>query len=354
MQYQLLGVSSGFSAHMLSTLLVSWRRMLRAAAIAGALGVAAVEAFAVATSHQFPPTLPTNAVAVALGIAVAYSAAASIFARELLRGALRALTLLQDGAGALMGATAVAARPAEPRTASATPLPLRTSQTAMTGNGVARTLEDDPLRSRFQPHAALPSVEHAQVMRDQAAELRRSVSQPAPSEFPAGPRWAPRMTPAGAISQPYRFIEDEPTRPVTIGEEDGATVMVLPALPEAHVFSPQAGPASRVAPFAPPESQIEAARPLPAGVSVPLPPLAQASPPPDLYAPWSEVTPIADPSARTELGTIAAQDSALNARGVQAAIARGRWPRRVLRPFGSGHRHGWGSPRRGRTAGTAR
>ncbi len=160
MQYQLLGVNSGFAAHTLSTLLVSWRRMLRGAAYLGVGAFVATEVVAFTLLHQFPPSLPTNVVALALGVAMAYSAAATIFIQELFRGAIRALDMLEGKAAEALGIAAVTAFPANAQPEAATPLPLRSSR-PVSGLGVAASaarVQSEPL---YVPDYQLPREEAA-------------------------------------------------------------------------------------------------------------------------------------------------------------------------------------------------
>jgi hypothetical protein len=330
--------------------------------------------------HQFLPSLPTDVVALALGVAMAYSAAATIFIQELFRGAIRALDMLEGKAAEALGITAVTAFPATAQPEAATPLPLRSSQ-PMSGVAVApgsARVHSVPLH---EPGYQLPHEEVA--LAPQAASLQTAGPTSTPSmvpmpSIPSMPSVPPKAStpsipailavqaalglPAGAgvcaggaghdvyarfDHEAYldrrRPIEEEPTRPVRFGPDDGATVMVLP---ENSMYVPRLAPQPRHAltPWAPHAvraAEHEPLHPLPHLAPNParqfmsqppmtatprrLAPLAEASPSPALYAPWAVVPPIADPTAKTELSTMVAREVAL---AFQPVRRPNWWPRR--------------------------
>jgi hypothetical protein len=81
--------------HVVGVLLLAWRRVLRAFAIAGLGGVVLGEVAGVLLTHHFPPFLLTHVAAVALGAAMGYGAALTVFVDELLKGALDAVKIVE-------------------------------------------------------------------------------------------------------------------------------------------------------------------------------------------------------------------------------------------------------------------
>jgi hypothetical protein len=299
-QYQLLGVGSGFFAHILATLLVCWRRTLRTGMAVGGLAALAVELVGFELTHQFPPSVATHALAAALALALAYGAGATVFASELLRGALRALSLMQGEAIARTEAARLTAqaRSGGVRKGLVTPLPLLSERALRPG------VAGSP-RRRLAPSAL--QVQTSLPLSDAHHRVR------APAEAPQV--FVPMFVPGGAVSgmsESSHSFENDPTQPITVCEEDSATVMLLPEnslyVPRFLPKSPSAAPAPA---FRPPQSSwpsrpAQSGRMGRMGRMGALPPLAEAgsgaapiaapwasaSPPPDLYAPWSAVPPL--------------------------------------------------------------
>lgn len=349
-QYQLLGLGSGFFAHMLATLMVCWRHMLRAAAAVAVVTALAVEALGMAVSHQFPPHLTTNLLAAALALGLGYGVGATIFASELVRGALRALATLQTQAG-LQDAGRGEERdlamglPAAPSGGSAS-LPILPLALPAYASSVARprAVASDPVPARDPAPVPLQSAPYAQIAPQVATSLPVSewssqriavpleplsgpvynaapVVEPAPAVAPAySPlRSGPAIGPA--VGEPFRAVAQDAANPTGDYEEDGPTVMLLP---ENSLYVPQFAARRPLVPAAaaPGASVVDLPKgfggPLERGAAQPpsslvgalpgaLPPLASAapvSPPPDLYAPWSAVPPLdpaVSPTGRTEL-----------------------------------------------------
>lgn len=86
--------------HAVGVLLLAWRRVLRALAIAGVGGVVLGEMAGVFLTRHFPPYLLTHVAAVALGAAMGYGAALTVFVDELLKGALDAVKIVEGEAAA--------------------------------------------------------------------------------------------------------------------------------------------------------------------------------------------------------------------------------------------------------------
>jgi hypothetical protein len=72
--------------HAVGVLLLSWLRALRAGCIAGLVGVLVVELAAVVMTQRFPPDGNAQLVAVVLAFALAFGAAATVIADEILEG----------------------------------------------------------------------------------------------------------------------------------------------------------------------------------------------------------------------------------------------------------------------------
>jgi hypothetical protein len=288
-QYQLLGLGSGFFAHILATLLACWRRMLRAGGLAGLAVALIVEGSGFALTHQFPPSLITNVLAAALAAGVAYGVGATIFAGDLVRGALRALALLQGEAGARSEAARLGAqsRPSGASTSQVTPLPLmpampRPAQRAASARAIVPDFALSPVAP--QVRTSLP-VSAAHVP-----------GSPSVLDAPNRPGANIGRGDGGGSFRSVESIENAPTQPVTICEEDSATVMLLPDnslyvpkfIPRpAIIGGTQAGldgMAGMMGQALPPDRGGRA------GTLPPLGRLAPVSPPPDLYAPWLAVS----------------------------------------------------------------
>jgi F0F1-type ATP synthase assembly protein I len=95
---------SGILHHVASVLLLCWRRVLRVSAIAGGIGVLLVEIVAIVATHRVPDGAAQLA-ALVLGAALAYAAAITVIAEEVLVG-------LVDVARLLLGEGEVGARAA--------------------------------------------------------------------------------------------------------------------------------------------------------------------------------------------------------------------------------------------------
>ncbi|HEX9414957.1 MAG TPA: hypothetical protein VF916_15745 [Ktedonobacterales bacterium] len=80
--------------HAIGVLLLCWRRAVRAGAIAGVVGAAAVEIGAVLSTHRFPPDGVAQLVAVTLGAALAFGVAVTVITDELVIGIIDAIRLL--------------------------------------------------------------------------------------------------------------------------------------------------------------------------------------------------------------------------------------------------------------------
>jgi len=274
----------------------------------GALTAMAVEGIGFALTHQFPPSVATHALAAALAVALAYGVGATVFAGELLRGALRSLALLQGEAVARAEAACLTARLQSDRARKGlvTPLPLLSERAVRRGAAGSPRRMLAPSAPQVQTSLPLSDVHHH--VRSPAGALANPVSNPAraPQVF------VPMFVPGGAVGglgESFRSFENDPTQPITVCEEDSATVMLLP---ENSLYVPRFVPKSPSAAHAPvfgpsrtsPPAQASRMGALPplAGVgSVAAPfaaPLASASPSPELYAPWSAVPPLepAEPS----------------------------------------------------------
>lgn len=130
MLYSIVGFKSGFLAHVLATFVTCWRRALRVAGIALLLAVGVCEVGSVYITRQFPPQSSVHFIALAFGVAVGYAAAMTIFAEEVVKGALRAVGILQRELAQAQGqpvATTVAGSLAD---SYPTPIPMRSPGTS--------------------------------------------------------------------------------------------------------------------------------------------------------------------------------------------------------------------------------
>lgn len=89
-----------FLKHALGLLMLCWRRMLRASAIAALIGIIATEILACLATGQFPPPLLAQLVSAALALVLAYSAALTVLLYELFAGALDTIRMLMGDAEA--------------------------------------------------------------------------------------------------------------------------------------------------------------------------------------------------------------------------------------------------------------
>lgn len=96
-----------FLEQVTGTLVICWRRMLRAGAIAAVCGIVLTEIFASVSTRRVPPPAVAQLVALALAIGLAYSAAATVLAIEIFAAVLDTICYLEGDASA--GARAAAA-----------------------------------------------------------------------------------------------------------------------------------------------------------------------------------------------------------------------------------------------------
>lgn len=166
--------------HAVGVLLICWLRALRWGAIAGLCGIIGTELITVGLTHHFPPAGATHIVAIALGAALAFGAAATVIASELITGIVEAVRLLLGEAEAGARAAAVVAE-REVGEASAGLVRLV---------GLGRLLEKQPISAPTpQPVMAAPSPVAPRAPRvvDRSAPppTPRAVEQPAPTPPPA-------------------------------------------------------------------------------------------------------------------------------------------------------------------------
>jgi hypothetical protein len=356
-----MGLGSGFFAHVLATLMVCWRRMLRVGAAVALVTALAVELLGFTVSHQFPPSLATNLLAVALALALGYGVGATIFADEVVRGALRALTLLQTQAS---GQRLAMELPTEAAAALPTPLPAYWSRSTdpradssnpMVSSGASA---DRPAIRPVQQPSYVPIAPQVATSLPVSEWSRHFMPvaplDPLPAAPPAGlepapaAAYAPRLSdPLIAGREPFRAVEEDATKPATIYEEDGASVLLLPdnswyaprfaQQPQQRSSAPMpigAAPGAQSAAMRVQRGELWAAQSLYDGLPGALPPLAGAapvSPPPELYAPWSVVPPLdpaISPTGRTELDPQFAGRRASGAKPEpRGLLGRIFWPR---------------------------
>lgn len=98
---------SGILHHVVNVLLLCWRRVLRIGAIAGGVGILLVEITAAVLTHRFPDG-PAQVVALVFGAALAYAAAITVIADEVLVGMIDIVRLMRGEAeaGARVAASA--------------------------------------------------------------------------------------------------------------------------------------------------------------------------------------------------------------------------------------------------------
>jgi hypothetical protein len=260
-QYGLVGIGSGFFAHVLATIVVCWRRMLRAAAVAGILAALAAELAAFAFSHEFPPSAPANIVAAALGLALAYGVAGTVFIAELIQGALRTMHLL--GGAVAPQAEASPVVPASIPTSIPTSIPpmmpaALPAIAAIPGTSGVTPVPFAPVPfAPSQPRPVTPSAPRVSAVSPMAPTVASDpvtqtaafgalagfgepsdVTRPRPGRVVAAHTPAPHVPLSAASPQASGVNEYAPTQPFTLAEEDTATVLLLPETP---VYVPGVG-----------------------------------------------------------------------------------------------------------------
>jgi hypothetical protein len=243
MAHPIIVRASQLLKHVVGVLLLAWLRALRAAAIAGALGILAVEVGAVVLTHHFPPGGTVQLVAAALGGALAYGAAATVVASELITGTADAIGLLLGEAEA--GARAAAAiGERDVGEASGTVLraiglgalvgaparPRQSSERILTQFPAAPV---EPAAATFVPTApatqpatlasAAPAVPAARASED-IDVTEYTLAELAPAADAPGPR--PRVdagpVPAGQLPR-IAWIDEQPTVPLAPAAAASAT-----------------------------------------------------------------------------------------------------------------------------------
>lgn len=154
-----LPLGSRFLAHIIGTVALIWRDMLRAAAIAGGIGLVVAEIADCVVAHHFPPSILAQWVALAFAFALAYSAAATVLLIDMIGSVATTIRHLEGDAHAGLGAAeALAALEAgqfflrhdRNQTASAAPSASTVSDGGMTRQ-VARTGATVPPGSPRRP-----------------------------------------------------------------------------------------------------------------------------------------------------------------------------------------------------------
>lgn len=93
--HEIIRHAGNIMKHVVGVLLLAWRRVLRALAIGGLGGIVIGEVAGVLLTRHFPPYLLTHVAALAFGAALGYGAALTVFADELLEGALDAVKIAE-------------------------------------------------------------------------------------------------------------------------------------------------------------------------------------------------------------------------------------------------------------------
>lgn len=97
--------------HAVGVMMLCWRRMLRAGALAGALGIVLTEIAAILVTRSPFPGWPAQLVAAAVGFSLAYAVALTVFVEEFVRGVIDMIRQLEgDAAGAARAAEHLAER----------------------------------------------------------------------------------------------------------------------------------------------------------------------------------------------------------------------------------------------------
>ncbi len=86
--------------HIIGVLLLCWRRMLRAALIAFAIGVVVTVLIAVISSGQAVPSAPALIVALLLGLGLAYGVALTVLTEELILGIIDVISMIEGDVSA--------------------------------------------------------------------------------------------------------------------------------------------------------------------------------------------------------------------------------------------------------------
>ncbi|HEX8730345.1 MAG TPA: hypothetical protein VF739_17075 [Ktedonobacterales bacterium] len=185
--YEAIRLAGHIMKHVVGVLLLAWRRVLRALAVAAVAAFVLAEIVGGLIAHAFPP-LPTHVFAGVFAVIVAYCAALTTVIDELIEGALEAVRLVEGDAKAAARSSAILAE----------------REVGEVGRGIRRMfgLERDP-------SAAPSSVRLAATALAATAALaaRRTLTAP-----PA------RNTDTGASASASRLLSSR--RPVAVATAD--------------------------------------------------------------------------------------------------------------------------------------
>lgn len=95
-----LPLGSRFLAHIVGTVALIWRSMLRAAGIAGGIGFVVVEIGDCVAAYHFPPSVPAQFVALAFAFGLAYAAAVTVLLLEVIAAVAGTIRRLEGDAAA--------------------------------------------------------------------------------------------------------------------------------------------------------------------------------------------------------------------------------------------------------------
>jgi hypothetical protein len=176
--------------HVVGVLLLAWRRVLRALAVAGGTAFVLAEIVGGLIAHSFPP-LPTHIFAGVFAVIVAYCAALTTVIDELIEGALEAVRLVEGDAKAAARSSAILAE----------------REVSEVGRGIRRMfgLERDP--SAAPSSVRLAATALAATAATAAVVARRTLTAP-----PA------RNTAMGASASASRPLSSR--RPVAVATAD--------------------------------------------------------------------------------------------------------------------------------------
>lgn len=260
MAQPMIAFMSGILHHVASVLLLCWRRVLRVSAIAGGIGVVLVEIAAVVATHRIPDGA-AQLVALVLGAALAYAAAITVIAEEVLVGLIDVVRLLlgegEIGARAAAGATQ---REASAMSAGLLRLFGLTSATSVLARVGARAMSRmaPPPAARADDRDGDDDTASEAATDETLADLSRFSGAGAVLPPVGPPVRADRLPRIGwtdeheavRIDRSARVIPATPvdrgTIPSPLAEPEGHQVAQAPDLPDAA-----AGPAYTEPPFAP-------------------------------------------------------------------------------------------------------
>lgn len=248
-----LPLGSRFLAHLVGTVTLIWRSMLRAALIAGGIGLLLAEIGDCVAAHHFPPSGPAQFVAVALIVGLGLAAAATVCLIEVIGAVAETVRKLEgDAVAGLNAAEALAALEAgrlftrhphaENAAPAAHPAPVRQPSQSVSRAPQNRGSTGGPASRSFSPAATYPpspsSTSQQRGPRTAPLASSTATSDPSSTSTYARPRTigdvANRARPAAGASAPQRADSawlNEGSRKSSTGAPVGGTTAQQPNAP---------------------------------------------------------------------------------------------------------------------------